>query len=105
MNKNEQGQEEGEWGESGRRRRKRGTLFKQIPNFETMAGKAGEPKREGKGSWPCMTPARASLPAHYFASLPLQSQRKNFNVDDDDDDDALLTSLYDLHGDETAVAK
>ena len=46
MNKNEQGQEEGEWGESGRRRRKRGTLFKQIPNFETVAGEAGEPERE-----------------------------------------------------------
>ena len=52
-----------------------------------------------------MTPARASLPcAHYFASLPLQSQRKNFNVDDDDD--ALLASLYDLNGeDEKAAAK
>ena len=37
MNKNEQGaEEEGEW-ESGRR--ERGTLFKQIPNFETTVGK------------------------------------------------------------------
>ena len=44
MNKNEQGQEEeGEWGgerkEEEKEEEREGTLFKQIPNFETTAGK------------------------------------------------------------------
>ena len=54
MNKNEQGQEEeGEWGgerkEEGEEGRGRGTLFKQIPNFETTAGKGElESERESE---------------------------------------------------------
>lgn len=51
MNKKAQGQREREGrreedGESGRRRR--GTLFKQIPNFETMAGERGRGRKGGK---------------------------------------------------------
>ena len=105
MNKNEQGQEEGEreWGgRAEEKEEERGELCLSRFRILRRRGKEGR-ERERKGSWPCMTPARASLPrAHYFASSSLQSQRKNFNVDDDDDD-ALLASLYDLNGDETAA--